>query len=524
MKRIILTLIFSSLWTIVNAQKVRVYFRDKGEMEDLICEPEKVLSPESLARRQRQNIEFNKSDLPLSKEYLSVLKTMGAKIEARSRWFNYALVEHDNPLALAQLPFVRKIESPKPYKLHLSNTASNYDYGFSANQVEMLNGNLLHARGYTGRGITIAVIDAGYTGVLQSSFLDSLRQDGRLKGSYSFITKDTNVYSGNGSHGAAVLSTMAAISDSNFIGTAPHANYWLLSSEDIASETPVEMDNWLVAAEFADSVGADVINSSLGYSTFDDPADNFSYSDMDGNTALVTRAADMAASKGIVVVVSAGNEGSSSWQHITAPADGDSVLAVGAVDFEENYVSFSSRGPSADNRIKPDVAAMGLGATVINFAGDISIASGTSFSSPIIAGMVACLVQAQPTRTVTEIMNQVRRSADQYWTPDNRLGYGIPDFDRAFIIGIDELEEKDEQKFSIFPNPFQDKLKIQFAGEEGAQKASLQLLEPSGKTLLEMEHDFISGEVLELDLDLAEGLYYLNIKTSKGSFSKIIKH
>lgn len=512
------------LYTAVDAQKTRVYFKDKGEMQALISQPEKVLSAASIARRERHNIPLKNSDLPVSKQYLQALRDMGAKIEASSRWFNYALVSHSNPIQLAQLPFVDKIESPKQYKPHLSGTVSNYNYGFSANQVEMLNGHLLHARGFTGRGVSIAVIDAGYTGVLQSTFLDSLRQEGRLLGSYDFTINDTNVYVGNGSHGASVLSTMAAISDSTFIGTAPHASYWLLASENIGSETTVEMDNWLLAAEFADSVGADVINSSLGYSTFDDSTDNFSYSDMDGNTALVTQAADMAASKGIVVVVSAGNEGASNWQYITAPADGDSVLTVGAVDFQENYVSFSSRGPTADNRIKPDVAAMGLGSTVINFNGDLSIASGTSFSSPIIAGMVACLVQAQPTRTVAEIMDQVRQSAHQYWTPDNSLGYGIPDFDRAYIIGLEKLEASASQSFSVFPNPFRDKLNIRLSGEEGDLFAQIKIIDPSGKVLIERHHNFKEGENFSLDLNLAKGLYYLNIETKQGSFTKLIKH
>tara|TARA_R110001592_G_scaffold131477_1_gene345249 strand:- start:1498 stop:3072 length:1575 start_codon:yes stop_codon:yes gene_type:complete len=524
MKKVLFTCCFILAYTFVDAQKTRVYFKDKGEQLSLLNEATKVLSPASLARRQRHNIPLRENDLPVSQEYIAQLEMLGAKIEGRSRWFNYALVEHPNPIVLTTLPFVEKLESPKQYKLHLSGTSSTYDYGFSRDQVEMLKGDLMHARGYTGRGVTIAVIDAGFTGVLQAAVLDSLRNEGRILGSYNFISKDTNVYIGGGSHGASVLSTMAANADSVFMGTAPHANYWLLTSENIASETPVEMDDWLFAAEFADSVGADVINSSLGYSTFDDSADNFSYSDMDGNTALVTQAADMAAGKGIVVVVSAGNEGSSSWQYISAPADGDSVLAVGAVDFQENYVGFSSRGPSADNRIKPDVAAMGLATTLINFNGDVRSGSGTSFSSPLVAGMVACLIQAQPTRSVAEIVDQVKRSAHQYWTPDNLLGYGIPNFDQAYIIGLDDMAEQKIASFSVFPNPFKDKLNINFSGEQEAVHAHLKVLDPSGKILLEKEHRFSVESNLSLELDLASGIYYLNIETDQGSFSQLIKH
>tara|TARA_R110002050_G_scaffold83381_1_gene178182 strand:- start:1500 stop:3074 length:1575 start_codon:yes stop_codon:yes gene_type:complete len=524
MKKLVFIFSFILAYTFVDAQNTRVYLKDKGEQIALLNEPTKVLGAASIARRQRHNIPLRESDLPVSQEYIAQLEGLGAKIEGRSRWFNYVLVKHPNPSLLATLPFVEKLEIPKQYKLQLSGTTSIYEYGFSKDQVEMLKGDLMHARGYTGKGVTIAVIDAGFTGVLQAAVLDSLRNEGRILGSYSFISNDTNVYIGGGSHGASVLSTMAANADSIFIGTAPHANYWLLTSENIASETPVEMDDWLFAAEFADSVGADVINSSLGYSTFDDSNDNFSYSDMDGNTALVTQAADMAAGKGIVVVVSAGNEGSSSWQYISAPADGDSVLAVGAVDFQENYVGFSSRGPSADNRIKPDVAAMGLATTLINFNGDVSTGSGTSFSSPLIAGMVACLIQAQPTRSVAEIMDQVKRSAHQYWTPDNRLGYGIPNFYRAYIIGLEDLAAQTINSFAVFPNPFKEKLNISFQGEGGSVKARVNIMDPSGKVLYAEQHEFSQGRDLSLALDLAAGLYYLSIETDQGTFSQLIKH
>jgi hypothetical protein len=516
-----ITLLVFSFFLKSQSQGYRVYFTDKQENLDLLRTPEVFLSEAALIRRSAQGIAVDERDLPISATYIRVLKSIGAQIPAHSKWFNYAYIHGVDPESLLALDFVKRIEYPKQHRSTLAATAGNFDYGFAKAQVELIGGDKLHQRSYTGKGVTIAVIDAGFGGVWQAAVLDSLKQSGRLKGSYSFIRKDTNVYVGNGSHGASVLSVMAALDSGLFVGTAPHANYWLLSSENIGSETPIEMDHWLMAAEFADSVGAHVINTSLGYFTFDDPADDYSYSDMDGNTTIVTKAADMAAAKGLVVVASAGNEGASSWQFIAAPADGDSVLSVGSTDASGNYSSFSSKGPSFDNRVKPDVAGMGSGTVLINAVGTVSSGFGTSFSSPCIAGMAACLIQAQPTRHGQQIANQIRQSGHLYWTPNNNLGYGIPNFDKAYIINIEENQISSDH-FSVYPNPSKDKIFIHSSQFQHNELLSIQVLDLSGKVVLTWNKAW-QNQAMELFLnDLSKGTYILKVKGAIAYQQKIV--
>lgn len=511
MKNLLFVLGFFAFVGSLQAQNHRIYFSDKGESMKMLAEPQHFLSQKSLERRAKMNIAIKTDDLPVSRQYISALRHQGLKVKFASRWFNYALVEGEVPAEVYHLPFVRKVEPTKKYKLHMTGTAraNNFDYGYAENQISMLNGDSLHARGFSGSGVTIAVIDGGFRGSDTISAFDSLRLSGRLAGTFNFVRGDTNVFV-TGSHGTLVLSTMAANLPQQIVGTAPHARYWLLTSEFEPTETTVEMDNWLAAAEFADSVGADVINSSLGYSTFDDTADNFSYADMDGNTTLVTKAADRAGAKGIAVIVSAGNEGSSSWQYITAPADGDSVLSIGAVDFMGDYASFSSVGPTFDGRIKPDVAAQGLGAVAVSSSGAPVNASGTSFSSPIVAGLTACLIQAQPTRTNFEIYRQIRLSASQFFSPDYKLGYGIPDFLQAYFISRPEYSVA--ERVSLFPNPLNNEFTI--SGLAPLQPVSIQIYGLGGNLVYQSEtHSMANGNV-PVALELEAGMYLLKVKTN----------
>lgn len=496
----------------------RVYLKDKGSSIQILDQPELFLSQEAILRRTLQGIKIKKSDLPLAPEYRKALKDLGADIKAHSKWMNYVYIQHPQPELIASLGFVEKIEFPKAHQSNLAAVSSTdtFNYGFGRTQIEMLNGDKLHQRGFTGSGITIAVIDAGYIGYFQARALDSLRNSPRYKGSWNFISSDTNVFAGNGSHGASVLSTMAAFIPDTFVGSAPRANYWLLSSENIAHERPIEMDHWAMAAEFADSVGAHVINSSLGYTTFDNASNDFSYADLDGNTTVVTKAADMAASKGILVVASVGNSGASSWRFLGAPSDGDSVLAVGAVSFQNDYASFSSRGPSADGRVKPDVVAQGSPATITDFRGDISIGFGTSFSSPIIAGMAACLIEAQPTKHSEEIADQIRRSAHLYSTPNDSMGYGIPNFDLAYLLNQPQYAAQ-EKSFDVYPNPVQDFLVIDANGLKNWQ-VEVQILDLNGRLV---KHSSLEAfDAARINLDLESGIYQLVLS---GDFQGIHK-
>ena len=492
-----------------NQTEFRVYLKDKGSSLELFKSPEKFLSKAALNRRALQNILIKKSDLPIAKEYKQTLKELGARSLAQSKWLNYIYVSHPQPQLIAYLPFVERIEFPKEHQSFLCgvNSGDTLDYGYARGQTEMLNGDLLHEEGYTGTGITIAVIDAGYGGFLQSSALDSLRISQRLLGSFNYISNDTNVFSGWGSHGTSVLSIMAANLADTMIGTAPDANYWLFTTENIYQETPLEMDHWVMAAEFADSAGAHVINSSLKYQTFDNPQDDYSYSDMDGNTTVITKAADMAAAKGILVVAAAGNSGGTVQPRIAAPADGDSVLTVGAVSWQGDYASFSSIGPSFDNRVKPDVMAQGSPTTLIDGAGNFNAGVGTSYAAPLITGLAACLIEVYPSRHSEEIANYIRKSAHLYTTPNVSMGFGIPDFQMALSLHAPEYIVQ-ETEYMLYPNPIQDHIIIDAMTQKN-WKAELRIFDLSGKCIL--HKNIHAYDAYRVNLNLKEGNYIIQL-------------
>ena len=414
-----------------------VFFTDKGhEVEQQLTEPTHFLSPVAIARKTAAGISIGVSDLPVNTAYLAELQAFCPQIVSTSRWLNAAVVPMDSDWgAILNLPFVRGVKAvgrlvqtettPGHEGPEINDVNSPFLYGRARHQNDMLKVDALHQQGMTGTGVRIAIFDAGFSGADTIEVFDSLRSRNGILAVYDFVGEDTDPYHSS-AHGTQVLSTIAANLPGKMVGTAPHVEVVLARTEDPRGETQQEEHNWVKAMEWADSIGVDIIHSSLGYNRFDDEAESYEYEQMDGNTAIISKAADMAASRGIIVTVSAGNEGSNSWRYITAPCDADSVLCIGSVDRYQKHSLFSSIGPSADGQVKPDVVAMGSRATVASSNNRISTSNGTSFSSPTVAGMVACLRQAHPDRSNMEIIQAIRLSGDQYNFPDEKYGYGIP--------------------------------------------------------------------------------------------------
>lgn len=405
-----------------------------------------MLGKDALLRRSAQGIALRSTDFALQPDAVAAVAKVAPPI-GRSRWLR-AVVVHADEVQLQQLqalPWVRATRPVGLMKRNLTEVAERaqgakreceegiqgYQYGASAQQVNQIQVNALHDAGFDGAGVKVALMDAGFTGADTYTAFQGAWQQGRVLGTWDYIDGDTNVFH-LGSHGMSVWSTICSDLDATFVGTAPKASFYLFKTENQLTETIAEEYNWVMAAERADSLGVDVINTSLGYTTFDNGTGDHSYADMDGRSTPISLAAVAAARTGMILCVSAGNEGAGSWKYISAPADADSILAVGAVDEFGVRASFSSQGPSADGRVKPDVAARGLGATVMNSSGNVATSSGTSFSSPIMAGAMASLVQAAKTLpngyTSQDLIHRVRMSANRSFAPDSFTGYGIPNF------------------------------------------------------------------------------------------------
>jgi serine protease AprX len=429
-----------------------VYFRDKAGTPYSVAQPQAFLSARAVARRTRQGIAILPRDLPVSPAYVAQIRAVSGRPQVlyTSRWFNAALVSCDSvTLArISALPTVRgaatlnrsfvplrpfTAPAQVPAALARTTAATRAEYGPAYRQNQQIGALAMHDAGFRGEGMQIAVFDAGFPGVDQIPALQPLFKENRLVGTRNFVDGGTSVFTRN-SHGTNCLSTMGGNLPGFYIGTAPKATFHLCITEDVASEHPVEEANWLAAAEYADSAGVDVISSSLGYTTFDAPSKSYTYADMNGRTGISSRAATMAARVGMLVVNAAGNEGDDPWHYISAPADADSIISVGAVDSLGNHAYFSSYGPTADGRIKPTLSAMGLAAAVLSPSGTAFRGSGTSYACPILAGMAAGFWQANPTLTAQQVIAALRNSATLANAPNNILGYGIPDFTRAQLV------------------------------------------------------------------------------------------
>ena len=534
-KRYLIFLLISTLG--FAQQDAWVYFKSKSNSQAYLDAPLSMLSQRALDRRTNQKIVLDLKDIPIDASYINQIKgKAGITVLAKSKWLNAIHVRGSqvdlNTLAI--LPFVDKVDfankllnksakiakTTKIKRVDKSEkTKIDFAYGNSANQIEMLNGQVLHQQNFTGAGKMIAIMDSGFPGVNTAQPFQRLRDNNKIMGGYNFVSRDSNFYSGD-SHGTLVLSTMGGYTENALIGTAPDASYYLFVTEDDNSENPIEESLWVEAAEKADSLGVDIINTSLGYFDFDDTAYNHTYSEMNGATAFMSRGAEIAFSRGMIVVASAGNSGSSNANpHIAVPADAVSVIAVGAVNAGKNRVSFSSIGPSFDQRIKPEVMAQGQLSVVSDEAGNIGVANGTSFSAPIMAGMIASLWQALPQMTNQQIRNIIIQASDRYANPNNQFGYGIPDFALALSKQL-VLNALISDEFIVYPNPTDDVIIIVFP--EKVIVGTLFIYNTAGQKMMEQIVSVNSPTVSLKSLD--KGIYVYKMESENFSKSgKIIK-
>ncbi|SHG27060.1 Subtilase family protein [Dysgonomonas macrotermitis] len=436
-------LIFSLSSFAADGYMFRLQLKDKAHSNYSESKPEAFLSKRALERREKQGISIDSTDIPISERYIKEIESAGCKVVARSKWMNTVSVYCTDSLLseilkdfrfVEKVSFVWKSDTTKTQdrsrkKIDLPQPKADNKYGYGYDQIKMLNGEALHEKGYKGKGLEIAIIDAGYENLKDILMLDNVF----IRGIKDFVYDGIDIFKSS-EHGLNVLSILATNRPNIYIGTAPEARYWLLRSEDGRSEYPIEEDYWVAAAEYADSVGVDLINTSLGYSKFDRFAESYTHDHIDGETTFISKAAKIATQKGMLVEVSAGNEGAKTWRTISVPADVDDVLTVGSVRRDSTLSSFSSVGLLSLPKIKPDVVALGDKINVIGGDGSITFNSGTSFSGPVICGMAACLWQAFPQLTSLQLLDIIRKSSDRYENPDNRYGYGIPDMQKAMVL------------------------------------------------------------------------------------------
>ena len=488
MKRVtlfIMSLCFVATLAAQSPTCYRIYLSDKANSPYSVDNPSAYLSPRAILKRACFNIPITEQDLPVNPQYKQQILALDAdmRVLSVSKWMNTVTVhcpDSDVVPLIEALPFVDSVWAVGSYRLHdlpvmqnpenqisivhntLSAAKDTTDYGEGLLQIALVNGIPLHEEGFRGEGMLIAVIDGGFFGIETCSFYQDLVNSGRFFGHYSLMPDfaDTLGSISSETHGTIVTSAMAANTNGELVGTAPDASYALIHTEWVGSEELVEEDFWANGAEIADSLGADVINSSLGYRTFPDfPQNDVTYADMDGVNSIASRCATILGQKGVIVCVAAGNDGNNEIYHIGRPADAFDVLAVGACASDSIIADFSSRGPSYDGRVKPDITSQGV-QTACYYPDDVlNFANGTSLATPVAAGMCACLWQAMPVFTATEMMRIIRESAHLYNNPNPEYGYGIPDFYKAYIthVGINDYKPL---KISVYPNPVTDQLHI----------------------------------------------------------------
>ncbi len=533
-KILICCLVINSVSLFAQQKDYFILFKDKPTSEFTVGNPAAFLTERAISRRTVQKIPLTEQDLPVNRAYIDEIRRI-TPVRYSSKWLNGVLVRATD----AQLNQIKtkSFFAGLLWGGDLKNTAftneafakklkfeetSVTDFGFSDTQNKMLGLDKMHEAGFLGEGILVGLFDSGFQNAPNLTIFKSLYESNRLTASWDFVSDELNVANDH-SHGTNVLSILAANQSGIFVGAVPKASFVLYRTEDVFSETRIEELYWLLAAERADSLGVDVINSSLGYYNFDNPAQNYKISDLNGNTTLITRAADWAASKGIIVVTSAGNEGRNTWQRITAPADADSVLAVAAVTANQAYVAFSSIGPSADGRIKPEVAAMGSATTVGRPNNSVGTSNGTSFSSPLIAGLAAGIKQAFPTFSAMKIRELIIRSSSQYDNPDEFLGFGVPNFERVReLADFEQIVQDSGETLFIYPNPVskESSLKAIVTDSEIAVPLVVKIYDSVGRKVLEVSSQSLSFSVdSEINL-LPAGSYFLSVESTNKTISK----
>lgn len=530
---------------LVEAQIQRVYcVQFNSKSSNLFLPESSFLSAQAIERRQKQNIAITENDYPVYEPYKQAVAAIADSVIHTLKWFNAITIVLNDSSKLPQirnLSFVKQVQkldiTPKAakkgddklsFKLeNATKTNASSVYGSAHNQTSMLHLERLHNEGFMGQNFLIAVFDNGFKNVDTMAAFKHLFHNNQLVFAYNYVERKDDVFD-EGIHGTSVLSCIAANEPGKFVGTAPMANIALFKTEDNLSETILEEFHWAEAAEKADSLGADIFSTSLGYSKFNDDFANHTYFDMDGNKTVITQASNIAFSKGILVLTSAGNEGANPWKFITAPADGKDVLAVGAVNANKVLASFSSRGPSASGAIKPDVCAQGAEVAILDALGNPSLSGGTSFSCPIIAGAAACLWQISPNLSAIQIKKAILESAHLFDNPNNDYGYGIPNFYKAMLqMGKYKQLIDNSGKSVVFPNPsnntFSLLLKTNIQTEANVSVADL-----SGKIVFKSKLPLFENDVQILKFDGSEfwspGTYFalIEIQGNK-SIHKIIK-
>ena len=544
MKKLSFLFLFLGIAFMANAQIAPnfywIQFSDKNDSPYSIDNPEAYLSPRALQRRANQGIAIDEYDIPVNPQYLQAVADCGAELINPSKWLNGVTVRITNPdvlEAVKALEFVETtracVNNPEAQRMKerwlakemqfspVENPMRGY-YGDAYTQINQLNGIALHDSGYQGEGMVIAVLDGGFIGTDQHHAFDNMREEGRLLGTRDFVYGSTSVYT-QSSHGTACLSTIGGYDPQTFVGTAPKASFYLIHTEDGNQENIIEEYNWVSGTEYADSLGVDVCSTSLGYIDFDMTEWSHPLEHFDGQTAPMTIGANIAATRGMICVNAAGNEG---WDYectLGIPADSEDVLTVGAVDWCDGYASFSSVGPTFDGRIKPDVMALGEHVYVAHPNGGYAYGSGTSFSCPIMAGMVTCFWQASPNSMAAEIRDAVRECSDRCEHPTCQYGYGIPDFVKGLdILSVHELPSEATEIISVYPNPSAGNVRV--ALKEGV-KAELSVYDYTGRFVFAHHFNGLNHTSLENHLnDLGAGVYFINVSSEVGNQTvKLVK-